>query len=268
MRANRRLRTTCQALGQPPKRCLTPVIPPAALWGVGLLSTPCYKCRKWGGFAVACAWKWPHIGARLTDGAGETQEQGDAPTEASAGRADPGGEDGQRCLAPASAGEVTQMSPPIRKPWTCEGSPGNSGQEGSGGKGAVETAEGARLLQPLAKRPCSSSALSFRVFTPRAAGEASERCVYLQPFVFFFNFHKRVTWPGWKASVAALAIVSEIGFWGGCVWPARITPLGGTDHRPGLWEENHLGKRPRGSGVCRGPSRTLILLPWPLDGTC
>lgn len=50
-----------------------------------------------------------------------------------------GVENGQRCLAAASAEEVTQMSPPTRKPWTCEGSPGNSGQEGSRGKGGVET---------------------------------------------------------------------------------------------------------------------------------
>lgn len=48
------------------------------------------------------------------------------------------------------------MSPPIRKPWACEGSRGNSGmaRKEEGGPGGVENfAKGARWQQPLTKSP-------------------------------------------------------------------------------------------------------------------
>lgn len=80
--------------------------------------------------------------------------------------ADPEGENGQRCLAAAFAEEVTQMSPPIRKPWT-----GDSGQEGSGGKGGVETGLRAFACCSLSRRaPALHQLCPFRVFIPRAGG--------------------------------------------------------------------------------------------------
>ena len=80
--------------------------------------------------------------------------------------ADPEGENGQRCLAAASAEEVTQMSPPIRQPWT-----GNSGQEGSGGKGGVETGLREFTCCSLSRRaPALHQLCPLRVFIPRAGG--------------------------------------------------------------------------------------------------
>lgn len=51
---------------------------------------------------MACAWKLPHIGERLTGGAGETQEQDSAPREAGHWMHRPRGERiGRDALAPA-----------------------------------------------------------------------------------------------------------------------------------------------------------------------
>lgn len=76
--------------------------------------------------------------------------------------------------------EVTQMSPPIRKPWTCEGSRGNSGQEGSGGKGGVETWPRDVTCSSLSRR-----APLFLGFVP--SGRKSQRRVKQVEGVFTFS---------------------------------------------------------------------------------
>ena len=221
-RENSRRADHTPGAGQPPKGTKRLSFLQRLSEGWDSYHPPCYTWRKWGGFEVACAWKRVHIGARLTDGAGETRDKATRPGKPALDGADPEGESGQRCLAAASAEEVTQMSPPIRKPWT-----GNSGQEGSGGKGGVETGLREFTCCSLSRRaPALHQLCPFRVFIPRAGGWSKWKvCLPSASFLFFFfNFHKWVTWPGWKPSVTALAIVSEIGFWRGCVWPVLGLP--------------------------------------------
>ena len=131
---------------------------------------------------MACAWKLLHIGERLTGGAGETQEQGNAPREAGHWMRRARGRELAEMLWPLLmfGEEVTQMSPPIRKPWTCEGSRGNSGQEGSGGKGGVETWPRDVTCSSLSRR-----APLFVGFVP--SGRKSQRRVKQVEGVFTFS---------------------------------------------------------------------------------
>lgn len=102
----------------------------------------------------------------------KTKERGDDPGMLGTGRADQGERLGSDAWPLLLFGEeVTQLSAPIRKPWTGEGSRGNSGQEGSGGEGGVETW--------LSAVSCSSSlsqrAPLFTSFAP--SGRTSQRRV-------------------------------------------------------------------------------------------
>ena len=122
---------------------------------------------------------------------------------------------------------------PLQRKWHRWVLPSESPGQGTQGRKEAEEREvwklgwGSSLAAASHEEP-----LLFISFVPSGCssqgqgGEARERYVYLQPvfFFFFFNFHKWVTWPDWKPSVTALAIVSEIGFWRGCVWPVLGLP--------------------------------------------
>ena len=133
---------------------------------------------------MARAWKQVHIGARLTDGAGETREQGDAPREASAGWRRPGGREWAEvlgcCLCRGSDTDESSHPTALDR----ELRAGRKRRKGRCGNWA----EGVHLLQPLTKSPCSSSALSLQGVHPKGRGVKQVKGVFSFSQVFFFFF--------------------------------------------------------------------------------
>lgn len=118
------------------------------------------------------------------DGAGEAREQGDAPREARAGWCRPGGREWAEMLGCrlCRGSDTDESSHPKALDRGLR-----AGRKRRKGR-CRNRAEGVRLLQPLTKSPCSSSALSLQGVHPKGRGVKQVKGVFtFSQFFFFFK---------------------------------------------------------------------------------
>lgn len=191
--------------GPAPYIVITPISPPTTLCVAGgLLSPPCYECRKWGRWAMVielinglCVeitphrgeahwWGWRNPGTRQrTQGSRAL----DAQTQ--------GGENWQRCFGSCLCLERKwhRWVLPSESPGLVREVEGTQGRKEAEEREVWKLGRGTSLAAASHEEPLSSWALCPQGANPRGGWSKLKVCL---PSASFFCFDKWVLWPGWK----------------------------------------------------------------------